>query len=46
MKKIQVEQEGVKIKVDFQTVWAFAWRYYAILFGIGFAIGILVSMFS
>lgn len=46
MKKIQVEQEGVKIKVDFQTVWAFVWRYYAIVFGIGFAIGILVSIFS
>ncbi len=46
MKKVQEENEKVEIKVDFKTVWAFAWRYYAILFGTGFAIGILVSMFS
>ena len=46
MKKITVENEGVKIKVDFTTVWAFAWRYYAIVFGIAFAIGFLVAIFS
>ena len=46
MKKVQVEQEGVKIKVDFKTVWSFAWRYYAIVFGIAFATGILIAMFS
>jgi len=43
--KIKVEQEGLKVKVDFKTVWSFVWRYYAIVFGIGFAIGILVTMF-
>lgn len=46
MKKITVENEGVRVKVDFQTVWAFAWRYYAIVFGIAFATGILIAMFS
>jgi len=46
MKKVQVENEKVEINVDFKMVWAFMWRAYAILFGIGFAIGILVSMFS
>ena len=46
MKKITVENEGVKIKVDFSTVWAFMWRNYAIVFGIAFAIGILTTIFS
>lgn len=46
MKKLIVENDGVKIKVDFTTVWAFAWRYYAIVFGIAFATGILIAMFS
>ena len=46
MKKTQVEQEGVKIKVDFQTVWAFAWRYYAIVFGIAFFLGMIVTIFG
>lgn len=46
MKKITVEQEGVRIIVDFRTVWAFAWRYYVIVFGIAFAIGFLVAIFS
>lgn len=46
MKKIQVEQEGVKVKVDFKTVWSFAWRYYAIVFGIAFFLGMIVTMFS
>jgi hypothetical protein len=27
-------------------VWSFMWRAYVILFGIGFAIGILATMFS
>jgi hypothetical protein len=45
-KKIEVKQEGVKIIVDFQTVWAFAWRYYAIVFGIAFFLGMIVTMFS
>ena len=44
-KKIEVKQEGVKINVDFQTVWAFAWRYYAIVFGIAFCVGILAGLF-
>ena len=46
MKKVQVENEKVEINVDFKMVWEFMWRAYVILFGIGFAIGILVSMFS
>ena len=46
MKKIQVENEKVEIKVDFKMVLAFMWRAYVILFGIGFAIGIVVTMFS
>ena len=45
-KQIKVEQEGVKIIVDFKTVWAIMWRFYVILFVIGFAIGLLVTMFS
>ncbi len=45
-KQIKVENEKVKISVDFQTVWAFAWRYYAIVFGIAFAIGFLVTIFG
>ena len=46
MKKIQVEQEGLKVKVDFKTVWSFIWRYYAIVFGTAFFLGMLVTMFS
>lgn len=44
-KQIKVKQEELKVKVDFGTVWALMWRAYVILFGIGFTIGILVSMF-
>lgn len=46
MKKITVENEGVKIKVDFATVWSFMWRWIVIVLGISFAIGILTTMFS
>lgn len=46
MKKVQVENEKVEVKIDFQLVWSFMWRAYVILFGIGFATGILIAMFS
>lgn len=47
MKKyIEVEKEKVEIKVDFTTVWAFAWRYYAIVFGIAFFLGMIMTMFG
>ena len=45
-KQIKVENEKVEIKVDFQTVWAFAWRYYAIVFGIAFFLGMLATIFG
>jgi len=43
-KQIKVEQENVKIKVDFETVWAFVWRFYVIAFGIAFTIGMLTTI--
>ena len=46
MKKVQVEQEGVRIIVDFRTVWSFMWRWIVLVFGIGFVIGILTTIFS
>lgn len=45
-KQIKVEQEGVRIIVDFKMVWAFMWRWVVLVFGIGFVIGILTTMFS
>jgi hypothetical protein len=46
-KKIEVKNDNkVEVKVDFQLVWSFIWRAYVILFGIGFTIGILATMFS
>ena len=46
MKKITVENEKVEIKVDFKMVWAFMWRWIVLVFGIGFVIGILTTIFS
>lgn len=47
-KKIEVKQEGVKIIVDFTTVWSFMWRWvvivlalYVALFFLGFLFGIV-----
>lgn len=44
-KQIKVEQEGVRIIVDFKMVWAFMWRWIVIVLGTSFAIGLLVSLF-
>ena len=46
MKKVQVENEKVEINVDFKMVWAFMWRYYAIVFGIAFFLGMVVTIFG
>ncbi len=43
MKKITVEQEEVRVKVDFKMVWAFMWRWVVLVFGIAFVIGILTT---
>lgn len=44
-KKIEVKQDGVKIIVDFATVWAFMWRWFVLAFGIAFCVGILAGLF-
>jgi len=46
MKKIQVEQEGVEVKVDFKMVWGIMWRFYTIVCGIAFFLGMIITMFS
>ena len=45
-KQIKVEQEEVRVKIDFPMVWAFLWRAYAIVFGIAFFLGMLVTIFG
>ena len=46
MKKIEVKNEKVEIKIDFQLVWSFMWRWVVLVFGIGFIIGILTTIFG
>ena len=45
-KQIKVENEKVEIKVDFKMVWGIMWRWVVLVFGIAFATGILIAMFS
>ena len=45
-KQIKVENEKVEIKVDFKMVWGIMWRWVVLVFGIAFAIGFLVEIFS
>ena len=44
-KNIEVKNDKVEIKVDFQLVWSFMWRWVVIVMGVSFAIGLLVSLF-
>jgi len=44
-KKIEVKNDNkVEVKVDFQLVWSFMWRWVVIVMGVSFAIGLLVSI--
>ena len=46
MKKIQVENEKVEIKIDFKMVWAFMWRWVVLVFGIAFCLGVITTIFG
>ena len=37
------ENNKVEVKVDFQLVWSFMWRWVVLVFGIAFIIGILAG---
>jgi hypothetical protein len=43
-KKVKVRSDKVEVKVDFQLVWSFMWRWVVIVMGVSFAIGLLVSI--
>jgi len=45
-KKIEVKNDNkVEVKVDFQLVWSFMWRWVVLVFGIAFCAGILSGLF-
>ena len=39
----KIETNKVEVKVDFQLVWSFMWRWVVLVFGIAFIIGILAG---
>ena len=43
---VKVQQEGVKIIIDYGTVWAFMWRWIVIVLGIYASIFILGLIFG
>ncbi len=45
-KKIEVKNDNkVEVKVDFQLVWSFMWRWVVLAFGIAFCIGTIAGLF-
>jgi hypothetical protein len=45
-KKIEVKNDNkVEVKVDFQLVWSFMWRWFVLAFGIVFCVGIIAGLF-
>jgi len=41
----KIENNKVEVKVDFQLVWSFMWRWVVLAFGIAFCIGIIAGLF-
>jgi len=41
----KIETNKVEVKVDFQLVWSFMWRWVVLAFGIAFCIGIIAGLF-
>ncbi|MCK9318911.1 hypothetical protein [Methanoculleus sp.] len=43
-KNIEVKNDKVEIKIDFQLVWSFMWRWIVIVMGTSFVAGLIISV--
>lgn len=43
MKTATNEKKKVEVKVDFQLVWGFMWRWIVLVLGTSFVVGLIIS---